>query len=307
MSCSFVEILSSEKPVNRAGRDRPVSDADVPSGNPSLKAHPTPAFTVSPMSKSADESGPSTHLSVVPRVAALLRPRSALHSLTSGRERRRPKQRRRACLSLAPPAPTGVPAGGANLASSGASAALGTAVSQPLGDGIRPMTMSPAPAGGAHLSAGHTPGTVRPDTGSGGNNDPPPNLSSGTFGISLESPGVYAGSTPIPIGAVAGLSVTSPGPTITSYAWSGGSAYAGYVSTPAASPPPASQAAPTAPTTNGQSYGFIVDGNPRMYTVTVQVNYQGGGQGKRDIDVYIGCTDWKPGRTASWKPKGGSN
>ena len=57
----------------------------------------------------------------------------------------------------------------------------------------------------------------------------------------------------------------------------------GYVGGPATSPPPASQAAPTAPATTGSTYGFIVSDPNTDYTVTVTVQYQGGGEGSATL------------------------
>jgi hypothetical protein len=52
----------------------------------------------------------------------------------------------------------------------------------------------------------------------------------------------------------------------------------GYMTTLPNEAAPASQAAPTKPCTTGSSYGFIVSQPNYAYTVTVTVQYQGGGQ-----------------------------
>jgi hypothetical protein len=290
MSCTSVVNLSDAKPVTQSGQDRSVPGVAVPACNANVKLDPTASLTISLTLRSADESGPSSALlggsarlsvpstpmssgQAVPRVAVTLPSSTAPGS---------PAITASAATSLPP---SSVNAGAANTASAGASAALGAAVSQSLGDGIRPMTLPPGPAADVHRSRGHSP--VIPDMGSGGNGgfDQPPNLSSGTFAITqpdpVGQPGVYEPATgnPIPIGAVVALTATSPGPAITSYSWVGGSPYSTYVSTPAANPPPASQPAPTAPLGTGQSYGFIVSVSNISYGVTIEVTYQGGGYG----------------------------
>jgi len=173
-------------------------------------------------------------------------------------------------------------------ASSASSAALGAAVAQSLGGGARPTTAPPAPAAGTHTSRGQTPPTATPNTAA---YDEPPTLMNGTFNIyepNPEDPGQYvAGSAPegqedIPIGVVMELTATTSGPTITSYAWTGGT-YLGYVGGPATAAPPVSQAAPTTPGTTGSTYGFIVSNANFDYSVTVTVQYQGGGQGSATL------------------------
>ena len=170
-----------------------------------------------------------------------------------------------------------------------ASSPIPIAASGPDRSGIRPMTMAPAQGGTVRAGGGHTSGLLSPDMGSGGSggNDLPPNLTSYTFGIDepdpQNQPGQYQADGLIPIGASAALDATSPygeENPITSWSWSGGTAFGSYCSKPANQTPPPSQAAPTPPAANGEAYGFIVGPQPgQYYEVTCTVNYQGGGSG----------------------------
>jgi hypothetical protein len=110
----------------------------------------------------------------------------------------------------------------------------------------------------------------------------PPNLTSGTFPIQKTASGQYQAISPIPIGAMAALISSSPGPAITSYTWSGGT-YTGYVGGFATNAAPPSQASPTTPLATGQSYGFIVSQPNQAYSVELTVTYQGGGMGTATV------------------------
>ena len=181
-------------------------------------------------------------------------------------------------------------------ATSAASSAVAAAASQASGDGIRPATLRPvlaatANSGGAHPLASILAGS--PDVGPPP--PPPPDLPpdmSAPEGFAIDEPdpvndpGQYVAESPVPIGARAVLTVTSPygeENPITSFEWSGGSNYVQYFATPAANPPPPSMAAPAAPVTNAATYEFIVDATPGNYTVNINVAYQGEGTGSATL------------------------
>jgi hypothetical protein len=184
----------------------------------------------------------------------------------------------------------------ATPALSAASTVLGAAAAQSLNAGIRPMTMTPPSAVGSRLSTGRTLRKVSPDMGSGGGYSGPPNLISGTFGIEPiagDPPWSFGADNPVPIGAEVYLTATSPGPTITSWNWSGGT-YGSYLTGigSAGSQPPPSQSAPTAPVGTFQSYGFIVSEPNTSYTVTVSVTYVGGGVGGAALTFSTVAPTW---------------
>ncbi|WP_169973291.1 hypothetical protein [Tautonia rosea] len=80
----------------------------------------------------------------------------------------------------------------------------------------------------------------------------------------------------VPVGSVVYFWVESPDPLnwqIATIDWSGGTPYASYLSADASQAPPASMSVSTHANTTGQSYYFIVDSNPRTYTVSVSVTY----------------------------------
>ena len=295
MAHAICEVLSFASSQKRDEQRAPATDlSDVPAET-TPKAVRAPSSTISASSLSPDDADTSSSFLggsprgdiVAPSGAASQARTSGAAATPAGRAIAAP-----AAISGAPAtagdAPFAMAAGGARASStaSAASAALGAAVAQSLGDGIRPMTMPPAADADLRRSGGHAAVTVTPDMGSGGGYNGPPMLTSYTFNIyqpDPEDPGKYEAGwpgtqEPIPIGAVVALSATSPGPTITSYAWSGGT-YTGYFGAPASAAPTVSQAAPTAPVTTGSTYSFIVSQPDNEYTVTLNVQYQGGGQG----------------------------
>ena len=96
-------------------------------------------------------------------------------------------------------------------------------------------------------------------------------------GAELLNPGAnpanYQAVAPVPIGWIANIQTSGPGGdyVATSDSWSGGTSYSAYTS--ASPPPPTSVSLLQNVVTNASNYQFIVDSNPRQYTITVNVTY----------------------------------
>jgi hypothetical protein len=120
--------------------------------------------------------------------------------------------------------------------------------------------------------------------GSGGGSAPHPVLhaSGGYWGGTQTSPGVYVATSDIYVGTKMSITIDDPGPG-TTITWSGGTNYRSYLDVNLASASSANfvnMAVTTGVPTNGTGYSFIVDGNPRNYSIEVDVNYGAPGIGK---------------------------
>ena len=103
-------------------------------------------------------------------------------------------------------------------------------------------------------------------------------------------PGQFLLPSPVPIGTVANFGAISPygngvnGGTIVSYSWSGGTDFGAYFGNPADQPPASSsQALYTNVATTNADYMFIIDSQPRQYTISVTVDYQTLGSGTATV------------------------
>ncbi len=165
---------------------------------------------------------------------------------------------------------------------------------------IRPMTLaasqqatspSAMSGNGVEVAQGSSPSgaslTAQPSmsgSGGGANMTPPPLFSSGGGDgpvlVNPNQPGAYKmAPNPLPVGMIFYVDLRYA-TGVQSAQWSGGTSYSGYN-------PGDPNAAATSPVTltknvvsnNSFSYTFILDATPRNYTVSVTVQYQGGGSG----------------------------
>ncbi len=209
------------------------------------------------------------------------------------------------------PVPT-PPANAPIAASTGASPTAGMirpmalAPSQPTpGTVTAPGFHSPAPGAGhpggrVGTGRGHAVGVgrgVAMASGSGGGGgsgstaeDKPPTLMFPGVGLTLQSqPGVnpasYTADAEVPIGWIANIQSSGLGGEYTpiSYKWKNGTTYSGYTSAAANQPAPPSVSLAQNVATNASNYQFIVDSNPRQYTITLDVTYQNNATGEATL------------------------
>jgi len=206
----------------------------------------------------------------------------------------------------------------AGTGTAGAPAAASAATSIASGAGIiRPMAMAPSqPAtaavqgfqshalGGPHagsragLTGGHAVGighgTPMASGSDGGESGTPankaPTLTFSGVGVQLQNPGQnpanYQAVTPVPIGFIANILSSGPGGdySVKSDSWSGGTEWSSYTTAAASSnPPPVSVSLGEDVTSNASSYLFIVDSDPRQYTITLNVTYTNNATGQATL------------------------
>jgi hypothetical protein len=95
------------------------------------------------------------------------------------------------------------------------------------------------------------------------------------------------GPNPVPVGIFLWVDITDPTP-IYSDTWSGGTGYSSYSlegADPNQPPPSSVSLGENVTNVNTQSYGFIIDNQPRTYEITVTVQYVGGGSGTSTLTV----------------------
>jgi hypothetical protein len=167
-------------------------------------------------------------------------------------------------------------------------------------DDIRPMTLAPRKAD----APGDGPGkdgplyTLNSSGGSGGSGgtapDRPPVLTASGGGSGLiqkrdgdNQPieGANEFANPVPIGSILHVQAESPSPDyqIMSYAWTGGTPHSSYNSDAPVTVVTGAQALGTNVLTDQQGYSFIVDAQPRQYTVSLNVTYANGANGSSTV------------------------
>lgn len=188
--------------------------------------------------------------------------------------------------------PVDAPPGSTSRVGGPTQAGASTAATQDDGPGvIRPMVLAP--------SSGEAPSQRLALANSGGPPSPPQDLppiaiysgGSGSNQVTNNGqpvPGQYKANEPVPVGTIADLKVTSPVPNdpcyaITTVQWDGGTIFSSYFSSPAETQPTGGMKPVANVVSTANAYNFLVDGDVRNYTITVDVNYQNGASGESTL------------------------
>ena len=166
------------------------------------------------------------------------------------------------------------------------------------------MTLSPAsdtankssePSGGASYGSGFGSGTgTGSGSGSGGNptlsltSIPLAETSDGTGGRHYKVDNDLDHDAPqdekVPVGKIVNVTAFPPmNKMFQTIAWAGGTDYKDYYQGAAKTEAPTHQQVTTGVETDEAKYAFIVDPDPRAYSITVTVTYVGGGGGSADF------------------------
>jgi hypothetical protein len=175
-------------------------------------------------------------------------------------------------------------------------------------DGIRPMMLGPSTAG-TTVTNGAEPIRISAGTGEGYGSASTSSGGGGTGSGSGGNPIISSSSLPlnetgnddqgrhydvggtvpgkVPVGKIARFTIQPPNGNLTfsTITWAGGTEYSSYYKGPAeGDAPPNMKVNLAGPVKkNEATYAFIVDPDPRLYTITVDVTYVEGGNGSLDL------------------------